>query len=56
MVIFVTPGDAPDLIDVYLVDERGYIENFLPDLTTREFWLVAWQRPDDAVALGSPAR
>jgi hypothetical protein len=55
-VIFVTPTDAPNLIDVYLVDERGYIEDFLPDLPTREFWLVAWRRPDDGVALGTPAR
>jgi hypothetical protein len=54
-VIFVTPTDEPDLIDVYLVDDRGYIEDFLPDLPTREFWLVAWRRPDDAVALGTPA-
>jgi hypothetical protein len=53
-VIFVTPSHAPSLIDVYLVDEHGYIEDFFPDLTTREFWLVAWQRPDDAVSLGAP--
>jgi hypothetical protein len=55
-VIVVTPSAAPNLIDVYLVDEHGRIEDFLPDLTSREFWLVAWRRPDDAVSLVVPSR
>ena len=54
--IFVTPSDRVNLLDVYLVDEHGYIEEFFPDLTSREFWLVAWGRPDDAVSLGAPSR
>ena len=36
-VIFVTPSDRVNLLDVYLVDEHGYIEEFFPDPTSREF-------------------